>query len=150
MDQTKTLINELIEKEDISFASLLTHTLKSLLMEYGMDMSPILQKVGNYIGEYLFNRLYDEDLEIFMDNISSYWLKNDLGKLYFETGNKIRITCVDCFESISVPKSGTPICSIEKGMLETLFNDYFKFDLRIDEIMCYSMGDEKCVFELQP
>jgi predicted hydrocarbon binding protein len=119
-------------------------------MEYGMDMSPILQKLGNHIGEYIFNQLYDEDLEIFADNISSYWQKNKLGKLYFKMGAIIKVTCIDCFESRSMQKSGTPICNIEKGMLETLFNKFFKLDLNIEEIQCYAMGDEKCVFEIQP
>lgn len=149
-DQTKLLIDEFIEDGEIEYVILLTHTFKSLLMEFGMDISPVLQKIGNHIGEYLFSILYDEDLDIFMDNICAYWLKNNLGKLYFELDNKIRITCIDCFESVSVPKSGVPICNIEKGMLETLFNRYFKFDLNIEEIMCYSMGDDKCVYELQP
>ena len=149
-DQTKIMIDEFIEKGEIDFSLLLTHTFKSLLMEFGMDLSPVLQKTGNCIGEYLFSQLYDEDLEIFMDNISAYWLKNNLGKLYFKTGNCIKITCIDCFESVNVAKSGTPVCSLEKGMLETLFSSYFKFDLNIEEVMCYSMGDEKCVYELYP
>lgn len=149
-DQTKLLIDEFIEKGEIEFVVLLTHTFKSLLMEFGMDISPILQKIGNHIGEYLFSQLYDEDLDIFIDNISSYWSKNNLGNIYYEINHSIKITCIDCFESVNVPKSGTPICSLEKGMLETLFNRYFNFDLNIEEIMCYSMGDEKCVFELQP
>ena len=149
-DQTNILIDGFIENGEIDYVILLTHTFKSLLMEFGMDLSPVLQKTGNYIGEYLFSQLYDDDLEIFMDNISSYWLRNKLGKLYFKTGNNIKITCIDCFESVHAPKSGTPVCSLEKGMLETLFNRYFKFDLNIEEVMCYSMGDEKCVYELYP
>lgn len=149
-DQTKLLIDEFIENGDIEYVVLLTHTFKSLLMEFGMDISPVLQKMGNYIGEYLFSQLYDEDLDIFMDNIASYWQRNNLGKIYFELENNIRITCIDCFESVNVPKSGVPICSLEKGMFENLFSKYFKFDLNIEEIMCYSMGDDKCVYELQP
>ena len=149
-NQTRLLIDEFIENDDIEYVKLLTHTCKSLLMEFGMDISPILKKIGNYIGEYLFHQLYDEDIEIFMENISAYWLKNNLGKLYFDTSNNIKITCIDCFESTDLPKSGLPTCHLEKGMFETLFNNYFKFSLNIDEIMCYSMGDEKCVFNLQP
>lgn len=149
-NQTKQLINDFIENGEIEFIVLLTHTLKSLLMEFGIDITPVLEKMGNYIGEYLFSQLYDEDIYIFIDNIISYWQKNRLGKLYFEIKNNITITCIDCFESSNVPKSGMPICSIEKGMFETLFNSYFKFDLNIKEKMCYSMGDKKCVYEIQP
>jgi predicted hydrocarbon binding protein len=149
-DQTEILISDFEDNDEVDYTTLLTHIFKSLLMEYGMDMSPILQKLGNHIGEYIFNQLYDEDLEIFADNISSYWQKNKLGKLYFKMGAIIKVTCIDCFESRSMQKSGTPICNIEKGMLETLFNKFFKLDLNIEEIQCYAMGDEKCVFEIQP
>ncbi len=148
--QTRLLIDEFIENGEIEYVMLLTHTFKSLLMEFGMDISPVLQKMGNYIGEYLFSQLYDEDLDIFMDNIAAYWQRNNLGRIYFELGSNIKITCIDCFESVKVPKSGVPICNLEKGMFETLFSKYFKFDLNIEEIMCYSMGDDKCVYELQP
>lgn len=149
-NQTKLLIDEFIQKGEIDYIILLTHTFKSLLMEFGMDISPVLQKMGNHIGEYLFSQLRNEDLYIFMENISKYWLDNNLGRLSFKAGNKIEITCVDCFESVNIPKFGTPVCNIEKGMLEKLFNMYFNFDLNIEEVMCYSMGDEKCVYELQP
>lgn len=148
--QTGMLIDEFIENGEVNYLLLLTHTFKTLLMEFGMDISPVLQKIGNYIGEYLYSRLKNEDLDIFMDNIAQYWLENNLGKLSFRTGNNIEITCIDCFESKNLPKFGTPVCNIEKGMLEKLFNMYFDFDLKIEEIMCYAMGDEKCVFELQP
>lgn len=149
-DQTRSLIDEFIENGDANYVTLLTHVSKSLLMEYGMDISPVLQKIGNYMGEYLFSQLYDENLDIFMDNISAYWLKNSLGKIYFEHKNNIKITCIDCFESVNMPKTGLPTCNIEKGMFETLFNRYFDLELNIEEIMCYSMGDEKCVYTIQP
>ena len=149
-DQTKLMIDELIDNDEIEYLILLTHTFKSLLMEFGMDISPILQKMGNYIGEYLFHKLKSEDLDIFMENISKYWMENNLGQLSFKTDNYIKITCIDCFESRYIPKFGKPICYLEKGMLEKLFNMFFNFELEIEEIMCYAMGDEKCVYTLQP
>ena len=45
---------------------------------------------------------------------------------------------------------GVPGCHLEKGMFEKLFNLFFNIELKVDEIMCYSMGDEKCVYQLQP
>lgn len=149
-DQTKLLIDEFIEKGDVEYVILLTHTCKSLLLEFGMDISPVLQKIGNHIGEYIFSQLKHDDLDTFTKNISQYWLKNNLGELSFNIDNNIEITCLDCFESKDSPIIGKPNCYLEKGMLEKLFNMYFNFDLNIDEIMCYSMGDGKCVYQLQP
>lgn len=149
-DQTKLLIDEYIEKGEIEYVILLTHTFKSILLEFGMDISPVLQKIGNHIGEYLFNQLKDDDLDIFIKNISQYWIENNLGQLSFEIDNNIEITCTDCFESKDLVKTGKPVCYLEKGMFEKLFNRFFNFDLTIEEIKCYTMGDEKCVYQLQP
>ena len=147
-DQTSLLIDEFIEKGDVEYLILLTHTFKSMLMEFGMDISPVLQKIGNHIGEYLFSQLKDDDLDIFTKNISQYWLRNNLGELSFNIKNNIEITCVDCFESRDIPRYGRPSCYLEKGMLEKLFSLYFNFDINIEEIMCYAMGDDKCVYHL--
>ncbi len=149
-DQTKLLIDEFIQNDEIDYVILLTHTFKSLLFEFGMDISPVLQKVGNYIGKYLYEKLKDDDLETFMKNITEYWNENNLGKLSFDIQNNIEITCIDCFESMHSEKLGLPSCFLEKGMLETLFNEYFKFDIKILETKCYSMGDDKCVYEIEP
>ncbi|WP_407376329.1 V4R domain-containing protein [Methanobrevibacter sp.] len=149
-NQTRTLIEEYVKKGDIEFATLLTNTLKSYLLELGIDISPILKNIGNYIGEYLFNQLADENLDLFLQNIRSYWLENNLGRLHFNTKNHIEITCIGCFESVYVPRSGEANCFIEKGIFEALFNKFFNFDLKIEETKCYSMGDGKCVFIIQP
>lgn len=149
-NQTQRLIDEFIEKGDVEFPVLLMNPMKSLLIEFGMDFTPVMEKLGNYMGQYLFSQLYDEDFEIFIDNISSYWLKNNLGQLCFNATHKIEITCMDCFESLALAKSGNASCNLEKGIFHTLFEKYFKMDLNIKETMCYCAGDEKCVFELQP
>ena len=149
-DQTRLLIDEFIQNGEIGYLILLTHTFKSLLFEFGMDISPVLQKVGNYIGEYLYEQLKDDDLDVFVNNISRYWYENNLGVLSFNIDNNIEVICKDCFESANSAVVGLPSCFLEKGMLETLFNRFFKFDLKIIETKCYSMGDDKCVYELEP
>ena len=35
-------------------------------------------------------------------------------------------------------------------MLEALFTEYFKLPVSVIETQCYTMGDEKCVFEVEP
>ncbi len=149
-EQTKLLIDEFIQNGEIDFVILLTHTFKSLLLEFGMDISPVLQKVGNYIGKYLYEQLKDDDLDVFIKNISDYWHENDLGKLSFNIDNHIEITCFDCFEAKYGAKLGLPSCFLEKGMFEELFKSFFNFDLKITETKCYSMGDDRCVYEIEP
>ncbi len=149
-NQTKLMVDEFVQNGEIEYLILLTHTFKSLLFEFGMDISPVLQKVGNHIGEYLYEQLKDDDFDVFLNNISRYWQENNLGNLSFKIKNNIEVTCRECFESVNSAKLGMPSCFLERGMLETLFSRYFKFDLKILETKCYSMGDDKCVYELEP
>lgn len=149
-NQTKLLIDEFIENGDIEYTLLLVHTFKSILVEFGIDIDFVVQSIGNHIGEYLFKELYDEDFDVFTQNITQYWKNNNLGNLSFEFGNNIQVSCTDCFECSNLPKLGKPVCFLEKGMFEMLFSKFFKFDVNIIEIQCYAMGDDKCVFEIEP
>ena len=83
------MIDEFIEKGYIEYVILLTHAFKSLILEFGMDISPVMQKIGNHIGEYLYSQLKSDDLETFTKNIAQYWLKNNLGELSFKINNNI-------------------------------------------------------------
>ena len=45
-----------------NFPTLLFHTLRSMLIQEGINIDPILQSTGNSIGNSLFEILYDDDL----------------------------------------------------------------------------------------
>lgn len=147
--QADYLIKNLIE-EDEEFSTLLFHTLKAMLIQEGINIDPILQATGNSIGKSLFEKLYDEDLDVFMENISDFWQRKGLGKLTFKIGQIIKITTYDCFECKFLPKTGKPACFLDTGIFEALFSRYFKLPVSVIEIQCYTMGDERCVFEVEP
>lgn len=147
--QPDYLIDNLIE-EDAEFSTLLFHTLKAMLIQEGINIDPILQSTGNSIGKSLFGKLYDEDLDIFVENISNFWEKKGLGRVSFEIGQIIKVTTYDCFECGLLPKTGKPACYLDTGIFEALFTEFFKMPVSVIETQCYTMGDEKCVFEVEP
>lgn len=149
-NQTESLMKEFVHQGNIEYTLMLVHFFKSVLVELGIDIDYIVSLIGNHMGEYLFEILQDENLETFCENIKNYWKVNNLGDLSFDFSNNITVSCVNCFECSSLPKLGKPSCYLEKGMFEKLFSLYFKFDVDVLEIKCYAMGDEKCVFEVQP
>ncbi|MBR2557205.1 MAG: ArsR family transcriptional regulator [Methanobrevibacter sp.] len=149
-NKTDLLINEFVEKGEIEYVLLFVKIFKSVLIDFGIDFNPILETIGEHIGSCLFNQLYDEDIHVYTDNISEYWLENNLGKISFDLKHNIKIKCMECFECHSIQKTGKPMCFLEKGMYKKLFSEFFKFDMSIEEIRCHSMGDEECVFELVP
>ena len=147
--QSDYLIKNLIE-DDEEFSTLLFHTLKAMLIQEGVNIDPILQSTGNSIGKSIFEKLYDDDLDIFMVNIADFWQRKGLGKLTFKIGQTIKITTTDCFECKLLPKTGKPACFLDTGIFEGLFTEFFNLPVSVIETQCYTMGDEKCVFEIEP
>lgn len=147
--QSDYLIENLVNN-DAEFSTLLFHTLRSMLIQEGINIDPILQSTGNSIGNSLFEILYDDDLDIFIENIANFWETKGLGRVSFELGQIIKITTFDCFECELLPKTGKPACFLDTGIFEALFSRYFKLPVSVIEIQCYTMGDERCVFEVEP
>ena len=147
--QKDYLIDNIIN-DDGDFTVLLFHTLRSMLIQEGINIDPILQATGVRIGNALFDSVYDDDLEVFLENIANFWQMKGLGKLSFEIGNVIKVTSYDCFECQLLPKTGKPACYLDTGILEALFSEYFNLPVSVIEIQCFTMGDGKCVFEVEP
>lgn len=146
--QKEYLINNIVN-DDGNFTVLLFHTLRSMLIQEGINIDPILQATGNKIGRSLFDLLYDDDLETFLNNIAQFWSDKGLGKVSFEIGDIIKVTSFDCFECGLLPKTGKPACFLDTGIFEALFSEYFNSPVSVIEIQCYTMGDGKCVFEVE-
>ena len=147
--QSDYIIENLVE-EDEEFSTLMFHTLKAMLIQEGVNIDPILQSTGNSIGKSIFEKIYDDDLDVFMENIADFWQRNGLGRLTFKIGQTIRITTYDCFECKLLPKTGKPACFLDTGIFEGLFTGFFNLPVSVIETQCYTMGDEKCVFEIEP
>jgi hypothetical protein len=147
--QSDYLIKNLVE-EDEEFSTLLFHTLKAMLIQEGVNIDPILQSTGNSIGKSIFEKLYDDDLDVFMENIANFWQRKGLGRLTFKIGQTIKVTTYDCFECKFLPKTGKPACFLDTGIFEGLFTEFFNLPVSVIETQCYTMGDEKCVFEIEP
>ena len=92
--QADYLIKNIVEV-DAEFSTLLFHTLKAMLIQEGINIDPILQSTGNSIGRSIFDKLYDDDLNVFMDNIADFWQRKGLGRITFTIGQVIRVTTYD-------------------------------------------------------
>lgn len=147
--QKNYLVDNIIN-DDGDFTVLLFHTLRSMLIQEGINIDPVLQATGNQIGKSIFDSLYNDDLELFLDNIAEFWQNKGLGRLSFEINNIIKITIFDCFECELLPKTGKPACFLDTGIFEALFTEYFNLPVSVIEIQCFTMGDGKCVFEVEP
>lgn len=145
------LVSNIIKAgEDFEFSYLLFHTLRSTLIQEGINIDPILHETGIAIGLSLFGELYHEDLDVFIENIAIFWKEKGLGNITAEFGDIIKITSVDCFECGLLPKTGKPACFLDGGILEALISSYLKLKVNVTEVKCYTMGDSCCCFEIEP
>ena len=147
--QSNYLIENIVD-EDAEFSTLLFHTLKAMLIQEGVNIDPILQSTGNSIGRSIFVKMYNENLDMFMENIAEFWQTKGLGRLTYKIGQIIKITTYDCFECQLLPRTGKPACFLDTGIFEGLFTEFFNMPVSVIETQCYTMGDEKCVFEIEP
>ena len=147
--QKDYLIDNIVN-DDRDSTVLLFHTLRSMLIQEGINIDPVLQATGVRIGKSIFDSLYDDDLNIFLNNIAKFWEAKGLGRISFEIGDIITVTALDCFECELLPKTGKPACFLDTGIFEALFTEYFNSPVNVIEIQCYTMGDGKCVFEVEP
>ncbi|WP_461461026.1 V4R domain-containing protein [Methanobrevibacter sp.] len=145
------LVNNIINSgDDFEFSYLLFHTLRSTLIQEGVNIDPILHETGVNIGLSLYSKLYDEDFNQFFENIKDFWSEKGLGKITIEImGDSYKVKSVDCFECGLLPKTGKPSCYLEAGILEALFSSYLKYKVNVIEVTCYTMGDDCCTFEIE-
>ncbi len=142
------LVSQLLSSDE-PFSAVLFQTFRALLIKEGINIDPVLNITGKIIGKNLFKKLYAENLDDFISNISNYWKEKSLGSLSAELGQIIKISTTDCFECMELPKTGKPICYLDAGIFEALFNSYFEMPVKVTEIKCYTMGDEMCTFEIE-
>lgn len=145
------LVNNIINSgDDFEFSYLLFHTLRSTLIQEGVNIDPILHETGVNIGLSLYSIFYDEDFNQFFENIKDFWSEKGLGKITVEIiGDSYKVKSVDCFECGLLPKTGKPACYLEAGILEALFSSYLKYKVNVIELTCYTMGDDCCTFEIE-
>jgi len=144
------LIENFINGSDFDMSFLLFHSIRSALIQKGINIDPILYEVGINIGNALSHLLYDEDFDKFLMNISNFWKQKGLGEINIKKGQVIKITSKDCWECQYIPKTGKPTCYLDLGILEAVFASFFGFEIEVVEIQCYTMGDDQCVFEISP
>jgi len=145
-----SLIEEFLNNDSAEFSHIMTHTLKNILNGYGIEINPIFESIGNLLGEYIFAQVHDDDIDIFLFNISKYWSDSSLGTMTFDVKNSIKINIADNFESERIEKTGLPECHITSGILEDIFSRFFLMPVSVTEVMCCSMGDGMCLFEIEP
>lgn len=134
------------ENDPFEFFRLIFHTLRVSLLTQGVDIDPILHEAGLKVGEALYEKVKDYDLEKFLENIATFWETHSLGKVEVDNLHPLTIKVHDCFECSGLPYLGRPACAFDSGILESLFSIYNQEESKVKETECYALGDNHCRF----
>ncbi len=137
------------ENDPFEFFRLIFHTLRISLLTQGVDIDPILHEAGLKVGEALYEKVKDPNMEIFLGNIASFWETHSLGSVEVKTLNPLTISVQDCFECSGLPYLGRPACAFDSGILESLFSLYKEEEAKVKETECYALGDKACRFIIE-
>lgn len=141
------------ENSSLNFHRLLFHTVRSTLIQEGLNIDPILYEAGLRIGESIFDKVNADDLNTFLGNVAEFWKENSLGEIEADLDlddGKLGISSVNCFECELLPKTGKPACFLDLGIIEALVSNFLKQDVIVTETRCFTMGDNQCYFVIEP
>lgn len=132
--------------DPLNFFRLMLRTIRVSLMNEGIDLDPLLHEAGVSMGEALYGRLADPDLEAFLGNIADFWEEQKLGRVEVKTLDPLVIEVFDCYECQYLPYTGKPGCAFDSGLLRAAFSAYFDREMVAEEFTCLTMGDSCCSF----
>jgi len=137
------------ENDPFEFFRLIFHTIRISLLTQGVDIDPILHEAGLKVGEALYKKVKDPDMDKFLGNIANFWETHSLGSVEIKNFQPLTISVQDCFECSGLPYLGRPACAFDSGILESLFSKYNKEKIRVRETKCYALGDNSCRFVIE-
>jgi predicted hydrocarbon binding protein len=131
------------------FYRLIFHTIRVSLIRQGIDIDPILYEAGVKVGETLYEKVKDPDINKLAMNIAKFWETHNLGHVEVVKLEPLTINVSDCFECKSLPPLGRPACAFDSGILKAVFSAHYNDERVVNETKCYAMGDDHCSFTIK-
>ena len=134
------------EGDPYEFYRLIFHTIRVSLIRQGIDIDPILYEAGVKVGETLYEKVKNPDINKLAENIANFWETHNLGHVEVVQLEPLTINVSDCFECKSLPPLGRPACAFDSGILKAVFSAHYNDERVVNETKCYAMGDNHCSF----
>lgn len=123
-------------------------TVRVTLLREGVSIDPLLYRAGLEVGRALYPDVTDPDLDLFLAHIAQFWKTWDLGRIEVIGKDPVILHIFDCFECVDLPLMGKPACAFDRGVLSSLFSQWFGDPRVANETRCYAMGNQYCEFQL--
>lgn len=149
-DSIETYVTNYISSDGdpFEFFRLMFKTIRVALMAQGINIDPILYEAGLKVGDALYEKVSDPEINKFLQNIADFWETHYLGRVEVKSIDPLIINVYDCYECRGLPYTGVPACAFDSGILKSLFTAHFKDEQTVKETKCYAMGDNYCCFAI--
>lgn len=137
------------DSDPFEFFRLMFKTIKVGLISQGINIDPILHEAGINVGNVLYEKVYDHDMDKFLQNIAHFWETHYLGTIEVKNLEPLIINVSECYECKNLPYLGKPACAFDAGILKSLFSTYYNDERKVNETKCYAMGDNYCCFVIE-
>ncbi len=134
--------------DPFAFFRFMFRTIRVSLLNDGIDIDPVLRDAGLKVGEALYRKIADEDINKMLNNLAAFWKAQGLGTVEVKSIEPLNIMVYDCFECQDLPYLGRPACAFDSGVLQAIFSEYYSRPVMVKETNCYSMGDSYCRFAI--
>ncbi|WP_293448528.1 V4R domain-containing protein [Persephonella sp.] len=101
---------------------------------------------GKALGEALGQRLYDEDINKYLENISKFVEDEKIGilKITHLDDNKLVVQLDECITCAGMDNIGKRICFFEVGLVAGLVENYLGKRVLAQETKCNANGEGTC------
>jgi hypothetical protein len=149
-DSIETYVTNYISSDGdpFEFFRLMFKTIRVALMAQGINIDPILYEAGLKVGDALYDKVADPEINNFLQNIADFWETHYLGRVEVKSIDPLIINVHDCYECRGLPYTGFPACAFDSGILKSLFTAHFNDEQTVKETKCYAMGDNYCCFAI--
>ncbi|KZX12970.1 V4R domain-containing protein [Methanobrevibacter curvatus] len=147
-ERTENFIKNVIEnKPEKDFTRLISHSVRSKLLENGISLYPLIYETGVEVGQVIYKQVSSKTDAGLIQNLAEFWERYKLGRLEVEQKeDALHIKNYECFECAPLPKVDYPICYFELGVVETILKNHYKTDIEIHEELCMTMDSDHCLF----
>ncbi|WP_067052772.1 V4R domain-containing protein [Methanofollis ethanolicus] len=135
--------------DPFAFYRLMFRTLRTMLMQTGVNLDPVLFEAGRKVGEAVAPALTDQNAGDFLGKVACFWEEHRLGRVEAGPAAPFEVFVYDCFECADLPRIGRPACSFDTGILTTVFSAQFGREMEVTETHCYAAGDPYCRFVIR-
>jgi diguanylate cyclase (GGDEF)-like protein len=98
---------------------------------------------------YLAAKRFSHDLELRSIQALKDWFREmELGELEVELDEeRVLVKLTHCLSCQRLPAAGTPVCDLERGIIDGVLESITGTEVLTKETMCWGLGDTVCQFE---